>query len=97
MSKPLSDTDQTTPEAISDEECPGCGHSIDDCHFTNVRGVVRCTNVDSGTSSRGVIGIPYSHRCDCKNYVSESVQREREEEAAKELRWKEAFKERLQR
>lgn len=78
-----------------DEEiCAGCDHLIA-LHFKDIREVIRCTNVDSGTSSRGVIGIPYSQRCDCKNYVSQTVERQREEAAVEESRWQEAFKTRL--
>jgi hypothetical protein len=47
--------------------CDGCGHSISK-HYKDVRDVVRCTVVEHGTSSRGIIGLPYQKDCDCANY-----------------------------
>jgi len=60
----MADTEQEDKE-----ECPGCNH-LWDIHFRNIKGIVRCTHIETGTSSRGVIGIPYSIRCDCRNGVS---------------------------
>jgi hypothetical protein len=62
---------------IDTEVCAGCEHGID-LHYNDVRGVVRCLNVDSGTSSKGIIGLPYSVRCDCKDYQSKTLTEKRE-------------------
>ena len=65
------------------EMCEGCGHTIGE-HFNDVRGIARCLHVDSGVSDRGIIGIPWSSRCDCVNFHSAQTNMRREEEARKE-------------
>ena len=53
---------------MSKEYCDACDHLIGQ-HFTNVRDDICCTAVEHGTSTtRGVIGLPYTKSCDCKNY-----------------------------
>lgn len=51
-----------------DERCAGCGHSLS-WHFRDVNGVARCTVIHSGVSDRGIIGIPWSKRCACADFV----------------------------
>lgn len=51
------------------EVCVGCEHPIAK-HFESVDGKVRCLVVEHGTSTRGVIGIPYTNDCDCVDFVS---------------------------
>lgn len=46
--------------------CDGCGHPISR-HYKDVSNIVRCVVVERGTSSRGVIGLPYEKDCLCKN------------------------------
>jgi hypothetical protein len=46
--------------------CPGCDHPIAR-HYNDVRGVARCLVVERGTSTRGVIGLPYERSCECAN------------------------------
>jgi hypothetical protein len=60
--------------------CLGCDHPISR-HVNNVSGVALCLVVDTGVSSKGVIGIPWEHPCDCENFVSEKVNYRRKREA----------------
>ncbi len=78
--------------------CIGCDHGLNH-HFQDVTGVVRCLVVDSGTSSSGVIGIAYSHQCDCADYQSELTNQRRGEEEAERLdreAWINDMKEKMQ-
>lgn len=59
--------------------CQGCDHPLRR-HFRAVDGVVVCLVTESGTSSSGVIGLPWTRRCDCENHVSEVTARRREQE-----------------
>jgi hypothetical protein len=46
-------------------------------HFQAVDGNVYCLCSTSGTTSRGVIGIPWTQECDCVNYFSERMKQRR--------------------
>lgn len=50
--------------------CPGCPHYLSR-HYHDVRGVARCLVTESGTSTSGMTGLPWTSECDCTNYVSE--------------------------
>lgn len=58
--------------------CLACEHSMRS-HFQSVTGEVVCLVSESGTSSSGVIGLPWTRRCDCVNYESDSAKRARDE------------------
>ena len=62
--------------------CPGCGHTMS-MHFRDVRGVARCLVVDHGVSTSGIIGEPWSCRCDCVEFVSHRAVSNAEDEAAR--------------
>lgn len=62
------------------DKCQGCDHRIGE-HFQSVDGVVRCLHSESGHSTSGIIGMPWTSRCDCVNYKSECTTRYREEKA----------------
>lgn len=69
--------------------CESCGHPLAQ-HFTDVTGVARCLHVHSGVSTSGIIGMPWSHHCDCENMRSErAVRRAAEEEIEKAKRERE--------
>ncbi len=44
-----------------------CGHD-ERLHHATPSGRFPCAHVRSGTSTRGIIGLPYSHRCECESY-----------------------------
>lgn len=54
---------------MTESFCTTCEHKLGD-HFKAVDGTVRCLHVESGLSSRGILGEPFTTRCDCVNYVS---------------------------
>lgn len=64
---------------MSDEICPSCEHAIGR-HYADPKGVVRCMVIHRGTSTSGILGIPFEYECDCADGAS-SVERRREEEA----------------
>lgn len=47
--------------------CAACNHGLS-WHFADVTGVVRCMVVAQKVSQTGIIGIPYSERCECRNH-----------------------------
>lgn len=59
--------------------CIACGHSLGD-HVQSVDGKVRCWHVDSGISDSGILGMPWSQRCDCLDYKSEIAEWRKAEE-----------------
>jgi hypothetical protein len=59
-------------------------------HFKSVDEVVRCLVEDRGVSDRGILGIPYSHRCDCTDYHSEQADWRRERIRKEQQRMDEA-------
>ncbi len=61
-------------------ECPGCDHPFAK-HFVDVTGVARCLHVAHGTSSTGVMGVPWTWECDCADFRSEQTLNRREIEA----------------
>lgn len=60
--------------------CAGCDHSLSR-HFVDVTGVVRCLVTESGHSTSGVIGLPWSVACDCADYRSKQANYRRAVEA----------------
>ena len=46
--------------------CRACEHPVSR-HYKDVEHVVRCLVVERGTSSRGIIGLPYEKYCPCRN------------------------------
>lgn len=54
---------------MSEKYCDSCGHSLKR-HYKDVENNIQCNVVESGTSTRGVIGLPYRNECDCENYQS---------------------------
>jgi hypothetical protein len=70
---------------MATEVCPGCDHNMRS-HFVSVTGEVICLVSHSGTSSSGVIGIPWTTHCDCVNHESPSTKERREHEAAERAR-----------
>lgn len=46
--------------------CAACGHSRGK-HYKDLDGVTRCNYQEHGTTSKGVIGLPYTVECDCVN------------------------------
>ena len=71
---------------MADEVCIGCGHSLGN-HFQDVTGKVRCLFSSSGTSSEGVLGMPWAETCDCINYGSERTTHRKIKEAAEKAEW----------
>lgn len=65
--------------------CTGCGH-LRSRHFRDVDGIVRCLVVERGTSSSGVIGLPWETPCDCADYRSETGDRARAAAEAEQAR-----------
>lgn len=61
------------------EVCSGCGHTLSK-HYEAVDGSVYCLVSWSGVSDRGIIGVPWTRECDCKNYVSAQVESKKKEE-----------------
>jgi hypothetical protein len=70
---------------MTDEACTGCGHSLSR-HFRDVKGIARCLVTESGTSTSGVIGLPWELDCDCADFQSEQGDRRRAGEAAERAR-----------
>jgi hypothetical protein len=71
---------------MSDEQkcCESCKHPLSE-HFRDVTGTVRCLHSDSGYSTSGIIGVPWTMRCDCADMISaRSVQREAEKQKERE-------------
>lgn len=67
---------------MDDEVCAGCEHDLSR-HYNDVENTVRCLYVERGTSTSGIIGLPYEVHCDCKNYRSarrESAERQQRED-----------------
>lgn len=61
--------------------CPGCEHGLRG-HFVCLTGEVVCLVSHSGTSSSGVLGIPYTVHCDCVNLKSAMADARRAQAAA---------------
>jgi hypothetical protein len=76
------------------ELCIACGHPISR-HFQDVTGVVRCIHTNRGTTTHGIIGMPYEIHCDCANYKSEAAEirkrKRAEDEAEEQKRFDEAL------
>jgi hypothetical protein len=70
--------------------CSGCGHLIAK-HFKSVDDNVRCLHVSQVTTT-GVI-MTYDVQCDCVNYVSENLIKEKAEEEKKQKELQLAFDE----
>lgn len=96
----MPDTPAASPQP---EVCTACDHDID-LHYTSVRGVVVCRATQSGVSDHGIVGMPWTRSCDCRNYVSPQMARWRKEKADEEaerrkrmddivskVNWKEKF------
>ena len=64
------------PSDRTQEICAGCGHSLGS-HFESVDKHVRCLVTEHGTTTGGVIGLPFTHSCDCVDYVSPKMDRQR--------------------
>ena len=73
---------------MQSEKCLGCGHSIGQ-HFQSVDGKVRCLYADSGTTTSGILGIPYTTQCDCVDYRSDAAEKHKEKERRKAKEWDE--------
>ena len=53
-----------------------CGHA-EHQHRATPSGRFVCCAVTHGTTSSGVIGLPYSYECECVNYRTEFTERQR--------------------
>lgn len=73
---------------MNEEICVGCNHTIG-MHFQSVDGKVRCLMPESGTSTSGVLGMPYTMHCDCVNYVSERMKEQQRREQEEDARFQE--------
>lgn len=73
---------------MPDSVCEACGHLIGE-HFRSVDEKVRCLHSESGVSTSGVLGMPWTSKCDCVDYVSPHTARKREEQAREEREEKE--------
>ena len=47
--------------------CDLCDHAA--IWHTQTMGGLRCDVVESGTTTRGVIGLDYSRRCNCREFM----------------------------
>lgn len=65
-----------------DAICPACEHSLGR-HYRAADDTIRCLITESGTSTSGVIGLPWSRACDCRNGQSKHTDARRSREAAK--------------
>lgn len=57
--------------------CESCGHPRA-LHYRDVDNIARCRSVESGVSTSGVIGIPWSRGCDCEEFVSRQAEAEKD-------------------
>lgn len=71
------------------ENCPGCDHFLSR-HYKDVKGIVRCLNINLSYSSSGVVGLSGIVMCDCTDYASESTTIKRERKAEENSRFDEA-------
>lgn len=77
-------------EADYESPCSGCSHPVGQ-HVKSVDGKVRCFNVQTGVSTDGVLGMPWSERCDCVDYRSKSREWKEVENARIEKQLRETF------
>lgn len=72
---------------MSEQVCKGCEHPLSR-HYKAADDSIRCLVTDSGLSSSGIIGMPYSRSCDCVNGVSKAStykqSRQRREDAKRD-------------
>lgn len=68
--------------------CVGCDHPLRS-HFRSLSDEVVCLVTTSGVSSSGVMGIPWTSRCDCVDFQSPKTQEMRAEKAREEARMEE--------
>jgi hypothetical protein len=76
---------EKVPALTGEDPCPGCEHLLSR-HYFDVTGVARCLHTERGTSSSGIIGLPWEASCDCAGGISnmaEARERRRAEEDGK--------------
>lgn len=76
---------------MADKICEGCDHSLGS-HYKAADDSVRCLVTDSGLSTSGVIGMPWSWSCDCVDGVSEAANYQREKQKREDAERDEAIR-----